>query len=143
MRSFSAWLRPATYWLEPTSPTSSAAHHARRIVFCGSSFDSVWPSSSSAAEPDPLSLMPGPAGTESRCAPAITTLSSLTPGSSAITFFCGWFSMNIDTVAVEPGCASADPAANDVLTTGMSSAVGFAPISVTFVRTPIRSGALP
>ena len=45
--------------------------------------------SSSAAEPLPLSLMPGPAWTESRWAPAITTLSLLVPGSSAITLTCG------------------------------------------------------
>ena len=33
--------------------------------------------SSSVATPEPLSLMPGPVGTESRCAPTITTLSGL------------------------------------------------------------------
>ena len=41
--------------------------------------------SSSAAEPEPLSLIPGPSITLSRCAPAITTLSVFLPSSSAIT----------------------------------------------------------
>ena len=38
------------------------------------------------ADPVPLSWTPGPAWTESRWAPAIATLSGLTPGRSAITF---------------------------------------------------------
>ena len=38
-----------------------------------------------AALPEPLSLMPGPARTESRCAPAMTTLSSFAPVFSAST----------------------------------------------------------
>ena len=42
--------------------------------------------SSSVAEPVPLSLMPGPSATLSRCAPAITTLSALPVFVSAITF---------------------------------------------------------
>ena len=41
--------------------------------------------SNSAAEPEPLSLIPGPSMTLSRWAPAITTLSSFLPGSSAMT----------------------------------------------------------
>ena len=58
-------------------------------MFSGLTFDICWATSSSEADPLPLSLMPGPACTESRCAPAITTLSSFVPVSSAITFFCG------------------------------------------------------
>jgi hypothetical protein len=71
--------------VEPTSPLSSAPHHAKRTVLAGFSFAICCAVSRMAALPEPLSLMPGPASTESRCAPAITTLSSLLPGSSAIT----------------------------------------------------------
>jgi hypothetical protein len=42
--------------------------------------------SSSAAEPLPLSLMPGPSTTESRCAPTTSTLSASPLGVSAVTF---------------------------------------------------------
>lgn len=41
--------------------------------------------SSNVPAPLPLSTTPGPAVTESRCAPATTTLSGLPPGVSAIT----------------------------------------------------------
>jgi hypothetical protein len=54
-------------------------------VFSGSELAIISAVSSSPAEPDPLSLMPGPSMTLSRWAPAITTLSSSLPGSSAIT----------------------------------------------------------
>ena len=40
--------------------------------------------SSTAATPDPLSLMPGPSTTESRCPPSMTTRSGSLPGSSAM-----------------------------------------------------------
>ncbi len=43
--------------------------------------------SSSTAEPEPLSLMPGPAETESRCAPNMVTWSDGPPGQSAIRLF--------------------------------------------------------
>ena len=53
--------------------------------------------------------MPGPACTESRWAPAITTLSSLTPGSSAMTFFCGRCSgSGTKTVRGRPGRREGD-----------------------------------
>jgi hypothetical protein len=62
---------------------------------------------SSAALPEPLSLMPGPAATLSRCEPSITTLLGSRPGSSAKTFqlpplmvLNGW------TVTVNPACLS-------------------------------------
>ncbi len=42
-----------------------------------------------AADPEPLSWIPGPALTESRCAPTTTTLLSLRPGSSASTLRVG------------------------------------------------------
>ena len=41
------------------------------------------------ADPDPLSLMPGPAWTESRCAPTMTTLSGFFPAFSAKHVGCG------------------------------------------------------
>ena len=63
----------------------------------------------SAADPLPLSLIPGPSGTESRWAPAMTTLSSFFPRSSAITFCSVRVAMNVSTRAVDPACASAWP----------------------------------
>ena len=112
MRSFSVWLSPATYSREPIRPLSSAPHHARRTVFCGLTFAICSAISRSAADPLPLSLMPGPACTESRCAPAMTTLSSLTPGSSAMTFFCGRCSgAGTKTFAVDPSWERATPCA--------------------------------
>ena len=78
-------------------------------MFCGLFLAMFCAISSSDADPEPLSLMPGPAWTESRCAPAITTLSSLTPGSSAMTFFCGRCSgAGTKTFAVEPGLRECD-----------------------------------
>ncbi len=103
MRSRSAWLSPLTYCVEPMRPDSSAPHQAKRSVFCGLSLAICSATSSRAAEPLPLSLMPGPACTESRCAPAITTLLLLVPRSSAITFTCGRLSGgSTSTRAVEP-----------------------------------------
>jgi hypothetical protein len=55
---------------------SWAPHHAKRTVFCGWTWAICNATSRSAALPEPLSLIPGPARTESRCAPAITTLLS-------------------------------------------------------------------
>ena len=53
----------------------------------------------------------------------MTTLSSFSPGSSAITFTCGRDSAGgTSTKAVEPGCASAAPSAKDAPTTGMVTA---------------------
>ena len=79
MASFWALLRLATYWVEPTRPSSSAPHQANRrwFVVCRLARDTASATSSNDAEPDPLSLMPGPASTLSRCAPTTTTL----PGS--------------------------------------------------------------
>src|SRR5687767_6836042 len=53
---------------------SSAPHHAKRTWLRSLTLAICSAVSRIAAEPDPLSLIPGPAGTESRCAPAITTL---------------------------------------------------------------------
>ena len=56
--------------------------------------------SSSAALPEPLSLMPAPSWTESRCAPAMTTLSSLPERVSAITLYATRVSSSKFTVTV-------------------------------------------
>ena len=63
--------------MDPRSPASSAPHHAKRTALVtGGALPSRSAISSWPAEPDPLSLIPGPAGTESRCAPAMTTSSA-------------------------------------------------------------------
>jgi hypothetical protein len=109
-------------------------------VFCGFSFASCCATSRSAAEPLPLSLMPGPWSTESRWAPAMTTLSSLAPGSSAITFTWGRLSGGSTlTWAVDPGCASAAPSAKEAPTTGIAALLG---ASVPMIS-PSRTGVFP
>ena len=81
-------------------------------MFCGLTFDMFWASSSRDAEPEPLSLIPGPAWTESRWAPAMTTFLLFLPRSSAMTFFCGRDSgAGTKTLAVDPAWASATPCA--------------------------------
>ena len=75
----------ATYRVEPTRPDSSAPHQAKRTRLAGlMPFLAIWMASSRLnAEPEPLSLMPGPSGTESRCEPTIVVLSGLPVGVSA------------------------------------------------------------
>ena len=67
----SATVGAALYALEPTRPASSAPHHANRTRLRGFALSSVISSaiSISVPEPEPLSLMPGPSSTLSRCAP--------------------------------------------------------------------------
>ncbi len=87
--SFAAdFFSESTYSVEPIRPSSSAPHQARRILFFGSMPSSVicCAISSRVALPVPLSLIPGPSATLSRCAPAMTTCLALPPGDSAITF---------------------------------------------------------
>ncbi len=66
--------RVLMYSSEPTRPSSSAPQKANRTAFltCGE-LPSCTAVSSMAATPEPLSLMPGPSGTLSRCAPVMTT----------------------------------------------------------------------
>ena len=74
----------------------------------------------------------------------MTTLSSLFPSSSAITFACGSFTTA--TVAVEPGRASSSPAAKLVPTTGMPMVVKAEPAGGTAVMLPkvtLRAGVSP
>jgi hypothetical protein len=73
--SRSAALSPSTYWSDPSRPTSSAAQKANRTLFLTGKLLSWIAVSTMAAVPDPLSSMPGPASTLSRCAPSMTTLS--------------------------------------------------------------------
>ena len=84
------------------------------MVFCGLTF-AIWIAVSRiAALPEPLSLIPGPASTESRCAPDMTTLSSFLPFFSASTLLVGrvWRSVLAKTRIVSPGVpASAAPSA--------------------------------
>jgi hypothetical protein len=75
--SFSASESPATYSFDPMRPDSSAPHHAKRTALVGLTLAICSATSRMAADPEPLSLMPGPAWTESRCAPAMTTLLGL------------------------------------------------------------------
>ena len=85
--------------------SSSAPHHAKRTLFV-SPFPPVLnmltlefrerATSRSVAVPLPLSTMPGPDVTESRCAPATTTLSARPPGVSAITLLVWRISAMVD-----------------------------------------------
>src|SRR5918998_48390 len=86
MSSISPSSKVSTYGLEPRSPISSAPKNARRTRWRGfvSSSASLSAISSAVADPEPLSLMPGPSGTESRCAPTIK-VSFPPPGVSAMT----------------------------------------------------------
>lgn len=111
-----------TYAVEPMSPLSSAPHQAKRRVFCGFSLEICSAISRRTADPLPLSWIPGPRWTESRWAPAMTTLSSLVPGSLASTFTWGRSSGGSTLMnAVDPGWARASPAAKEAPTTGMST----------------------
>jgi hypothetical protein len=71
--------------LEPIRPDSSADHQKNSTVLRGFTF-AIWIAVSRiAAEPEPLSLIPGPALTESRCAPTVILFASpLSPGSVAL-----------------------------------------------------------
>ena len=62
------------YLRDPTMPISSAPHSAKRTAcLTAGALPSCTAVSSTAATPEPLSLMPGPSGTLSRWAPTMTT----------------------------------------------------------------------
>src|ERR1700691_5364344 len=64
----------STYFREPISPSSSAPQKPNRTaLWIPGELPNCKAVSRTATNPDPLSLMPGPSGTLSRCAPAITT----------------------------------------------------------------------
>ena len=81
-----AVLSEFTYAVEPRSPSSSAPHQPNRRCRDGwkPARDTARATSRFAAEPEPLSLMPGPAVTLSRCAPIIRVSVVSPPGQSAI-----------------------------------------------------------
>jgi hypothetical protein len=115
-------------------------------VFAGCSLAIIRAVSRSAAEPEPLSWIPGPAVTLSRWAPAITTLFSLVPGSSAITLKSVRVSGgSTSTNAVDPGAASATPSAKLAPTTGMLwlTTVPSSRLVASPTMRPSRSGVLP
>src|SRR6187402_3939274 len=78
------------------------------------------------AEPDPLSLIPGPLATESRCAPSRTT-PFLRPGRSAITFIARAGVVLTDTTIrtrTTPACArlpSSDPTSDEMISAGIGT----------------------
>ena len=74
-----------TYWSEPSSPSSSALQNANRTVASSSrpSAETCRATSRIVAVPDPLSLMPGPSITESRCPPTMSTRDGSPAGVSA------------------------------------------------------------
>ena len=84
--------------------------------------------SSCAAEPEPLSLMPGPSITESRCAPDTTTRSVRPVVGRAITFSD---SRTSDTVLVVTVKRHLRPAAASASMNSTSSAPASALISMT------------
>src|SRR6478672_4098654 len=89
MRSLSAVGSSDMYLLEPRRPCSSAPHQAKRRWLRALLPLPAQASAASriAADPVPLSLMPGPAETLSRCAPVITTCSGSPPGQSAMRLY--------------------------------------------------------
>ena len=102
--------------------------------------------SRSADEPEPLSLIPGPSMTLSRWAPAITTLSSLRPSSSAMTLKSVRVSAgSTSTKAIDPGADSATPSAKLAPTTGMSWLTGVpsSRLEASATISASRSGVLP
>ena len=120
IRSRSAWDRLATYGVEPTRPDSSAPHHAKRSMLRGLTLDSCSAASRMAAEPEPLSLMPGSGDDRVEVRAGhhhIVRVATRRFGDtlSIITFCGGGTSM----CAVEPGWARATPSANEAPTTGM------------------------
>ena len=75
--SFCCW----TQCSEPKSPSSSPVQNAKRTVRgVGPRSASRSASSRMVMVPDPLSLMPGPSMTESRCPPIMITWSGVAPG---------------------------------------------------------------
>lgn len=72
--SLSAAGRPLTYLVEPTMPNSSAVQKQKRTAFWTRNWESALATSMSAISPDPLSLIPGPAPTESVWAPSTMVL---------------------------------------------------------------------
>ena len=73
----------------PSRPCSSAPNQMKRTLLRGFTLRICSAISRIVAEPEPLSLMPGPTPTLSRCAPTTMTLSGSPSRVSAITFDVG------------------------------------------------------
>ena len=115
-------------------------------MFCGFRLAIIRAVSRSAADPEPLSLIPGPSMTLSRWAPAMTTLSSFLPSSSAITLKSVRVSAgSTSTSAVEPGWARATPLAKLAPTTGIVWLTGVpsSRLEASATISASRSGVLP
>jgi hypothetical protein len=84
MRASHAADSEATYAREPSRPNSSAPYHMYRTVLRGWMPRCAMTRASSRiiADPEALSLMLGPWGTESRCVPTTTTLLGSVPARS-------------------------------------------------------------
>ncbi len=123
--------------MEPTSPSSSAPQNAKRTALAtGGAEPSCTAVSSSVAVPEPLSLIPGPAGTESRCAPANTTWSGLPVPVWAITLRLRFSS----TVVFSTSDTGAPARANSGSPSARASpAVGTVPVAPS-PRVPSDSG---
>src|SRR4051794_2056740 len=98
----------------------------KRILFFGLTPRSPCANSTSAAEPEPLSLMPGPGPTLSRCAPTTTTLFGSPPRVSAITFSVGVAPVRSSTRkrAVLPTSPCATPPASDCTVATCAATIG-------------------
>ena len=95
-------IRSATYAVDPTSPASSAPHHANRMRLRGLRGSLAISSaiSISVPVPEPLSLIPGPSSTESRWAPSTIVRSGSPASVSAIRLCWVTFSVVVDTLNV-------------------------------------------
>src|ERR1700744_3411426 len=116
----------STYFREPISPSSSAPQKPNRTaLWIPGELPSCKAVSSTAATPDPLSLMPGPSGTLSRCAPAITT-SVVDPVLVCAITLRAWtvlVSAESRTVAGPPLACSSAPSGLVTPTTGILTSV--------------------
>ena len=135
----------STQAVDPIRPSSSAPHQAKRNVLRGRWLARFWATSSRAADPLPLSLMPGPAGTESRWAPAITTLSSFAPLLLGDHVLGEPILEPHRDAGGRPGWASAAPSANEAPMTGIvraptAESAGAAALPM---NSGSRSGVLP
>ena len=155
LRFAASWAKSASemasmYRVEPTRPDSSAPHQAKRTRFSGLIFSFfIWMASSRLnAEPEPLSLMPGPSGTESRCEPTIVVLSGL-PVVSARMLVDVRRSLSALTISWPTGLARPArraPSANEMPAAGMStsgSVPSWAVSPSVPATTSSRPGSLP
>src|ERR1700739_2143370 len=115
-----------TYFREPISPSSSAPQKPNRTaLWISGELPNCSAVSRTAATPDPLSLMPGPSGTLSRCAPAITTsvVDPVLVCAMTLRALKLW-TLALSLMVVGPGCTrSCAPMDLVTLTTGIFTSV--------------------